>query len=131
MRSLADIVSAEDFAGTNSSEYLETVLVAVPKSVFSPSFHSSSRLLTLSFSRRNLTKEWDASYERLTAFVVPRSSVKLAEDDEFVLFSATIFKRVREEYASKCREKKCVRLPSLLFLLSLFRGTTSRFLRFL
>lgn len=31
MRSLADVVSAEDFAGTNDSEYLETILVAVPK----------------------------------------------------------------------------------------------------
>lgn len=31
IRSLAEVVSAEDFAGTNNSEYLETVLVAVPK----------------------------------------------------------------------------------------------------
>lgn len=33
IRSLADVVSAEDFAGTNESEYLETALVAVPKCV--------------------------------------------------------------------------------------------------
>lgn len=31
MRSLAEVVSEEDFAGTNESEYLETVFVAVPK----------------------------------------------------------------------------------------------------
>ena len=31
MRSLADVVSEDDFAATNESEYLETVLVAVPK----------------------------------------------------------------------------------------------------
>jgi len=33
MRSLADVVSASDFASTNGSEYLETILVAVPKCV--------------------------------------------------------------------------------------------------
>ncbi|GAA6003703.1 hypothetical protein JCM10207_003555 [Rhodosporidiobolus poonsookiae] len=87
MRSLADVVSASDFAGTDKSEYLETILVAVPK---------------------NLVKEWDASYERLTQMVVPRSSVKLAEDDEFVLFSATLFRRVKDEFAQKAREKKFI-----------------------
>ncbi|GAA5889694.1 hypothetical protein JCM5296_002434 [Sporobolomyces johnsonii] len=87
MRSLADVVSASDFAGTNNSEYLETVLVAVPK---------------------NLTKEWEASYERLTQMVVPRSSTKLAQDDEFVLFSVTLFRRVRDEFAQKAREKKFI-----------------------
>ncbi|GAA5907418.1 H(+)-transporting V1 sector ATPase subunit C [Sporobolomyces salmoneus] len=87
MRSLADVVSASDFAGTNESEYLETVLVAVPK---------------------NLTKEWDASYERLTQMVVPRSSVKLAEDEEYVLFSVTIFRRIKDEFSQKAREKKFI-----------------------
>ncbi|GAA5844192.1 hypothetical protein JCM3766R1_000964, partial [Sporobolomyces carnicolor] len=84
MRSLVDVVSAQDFAGTNESEYLETVLVAVPK---------------------NLTKEWDASYERLTQMVVPRSSVKLAQDEEYVLFSVTIFRRVKDEFSQKARER--------------------------
>ncbi|GAA5904123.1 hypothetical protein JCM6882_003951 [Rhodosporidiobolus microsporus] len=87
MRSLADVVSASDFAGTNQSEYLETILVAVPK---------------------NLGKEWDSSYERLTQMVVPRSSVKLAEDDEFILFSVTIFRRVKDEFSQKAREKKFI-----------------------
>ncbi|GAA5852432.1 hypothetical protein JCM8547_006779 [Rhodosporidiobolus lusitaniae] len=87
MRSLADVVSASDFAGTNQSEYLETILLAVPK---------------------NLVKEWDASYERLTQMVVPRSSVKLAEDDEFTLFSCTLFRRVKDEFSQKAREKKFI-----------------------
>ncbi|GAA6032216.1 hypothetical protein JCM8097_007130 [Rhodosporidiobolus ruineniae] len=87
MRSLADVVSASDFAATNQSEYLETILVAVPK---------------------NLVKEWENTYERLTQMVVPRSSTKLAEDDEFVLFSATIFRRVRDEFSQKAREKKFI-----------------------
>lgn len=33
VRSMAEVVSVEDFAGTINSEYLETVLVAVPKFV--------------------------------------------------------------------------------------------------
>ncbi|BGP17803.1 hypothetical protein JCM10213_001696 [Rhodosporidiobolus nylandii] len=87
MRSLADVVSASDFAGTNQSEYLETILVAVPK---------------------NLVKDWEATYERLTQMVVPRSSTKLAEDDEFVLFSTTLFRRVKDEFSQKAREKKFI-----------------------
>ncbi|POY73331.1 hypothetical protein BMF94_3666 [Rhodotorula taiwanensis] len=87
MRSLADVVSASDFAATHQSEYLETALVAVPK---------------------NQVKEWDNSYERLTQMVVPRSSTKLAEDDEYVLFSVTLFRRVKDEFAQKAREKKFI-----------------------
>ncbi|KPV74213.1 uncharacterized protein RHOBADRAFT_15559, partial [Rhodotorula graminis WP1] len=87
MRSLADVVSASDFASTNGSEYLETILVAVPK---------------------NIVKEWETSYERLTQMVVPRSSTKLAQDDEFVLYSVTLFRRVKDEFAQKAREKKFV-----------------------
>ncbi|GAA6018241.1 hypothetical protein JCM8202_000235 [Rhodotorula sphaerocarpa] len=87
MRSLNDVVSASDFAATNHSEYLETALVAVPK---------------------NSVKEWDSTYERLTQMVVPRSSTKLAEDDEYVLFSVTLFRRVKDEFAQKAREKKFI-----------------------
>ena len=60
VRSLADVVHKEDFVDTQS-EYLETLLVAVPK---------------------NNAKDWQARYERLTAMVVTRSSNKLAADDE-------------------------------------------------
>ncbi|GAA6049074.1 hypothetical protein JCM3770_003874 [Rhodotorula araucariae] len=87
MRSLADVVSASDFASTSGSEYLETILVAVPK---------------------NLVKEWESNYERLTQMVVPRSATKLAQDDEFALFSVTIFRRVKDEFAQKAREKKFI-----------------------
>ncbi|BGP41556.1 Vacuolar ATP synthase subunit C [Rhodotorula kratochvilovae] len=87
MRSLADVVTASDFASTSGSEYLETILVAVPK---------------------NLVKEWESTYERLTQMVVPRSATKLAQDDEFALFSVTIFRRVKDEFAQKAREKKFI-----------------------
>lgn len=38
-------------------------------------------------------------------FLTPR---KLAEDDEYVLFSVTLFRRVKDEFAQKAREKKYV-----------------------
>lgn len=87
VRSMAEVVSVDDFSGTTESEYLETVLVAVP---------------------RNLTKEWETSYERLTSMVVPRSSKKLATDDEFTLFGVAIFRKVKDEFAQKCRENKFI-----------------------
>nr|VWO95113.1 N/A [Ganoderma boninense] len=83
VRSLVDIVRKEHFI--NDSEYLQTVIVAVPK---------------------NLVKEWTTKYERLTAMVVPRSSTSIASDDEFSLFSVVIFKRVHDEFAQKCRDNK-------------------------
>ncbi|ORX70884.1 ATPase V1 complex subunit C [Linderina pennispora] len=57
------------------SDYLQTVFVAVP---------------------RTLTKQWRNSYERLTDMVVPRSSQLIAEDSEYSLFSAIVFKRARD-----------------------------------
>ncbi|KAE8231661.1 hypothetical protein CF326_g3320 [Tilletia indica] len=83
-RSLADVVHKEDFVDAGS-EYLETLLVAVPQ---------------------NLIKDWQTKYERLTAMVVPRSSRKIAQDSEFALFNVTVFKKVKEDFISKSRENK-------------------------
>ncbi|KAL9939601.1 hypothetical protein V8E36_001418 [Tilletia maclaganii] len=83
-RSLADVVHKEDFVDSGS-EYLETLLVAVPQ---------------------NLIKDWQTKYERLTSMVVPRSSRKIAQDSEFALFNVTVFKKVKEEFISKSRENK-------------------------
>jgi len=72
------------------SEFLETLLVAVPK---------------------NQVKDWNLRYERLSTvfpMVVPRSSSKLTEDAEFALFSVVVFRRHRDEFAQKCRESKFV-----------------------
>ncbi|PPR01319.1 hypothetical protein CVT26_015400 [Gymnopilus dilepis] len=85
VRSLADVVSRDDFV--QDSEYLETVLVAVPKA---------------------LAKDWSSKYERLTQMVVPRSSKLIAEDDEYSLFSVVIFQRVHDEFVQKCRENKFI-----------------------
>lgn len=83
VKSLDDVVSKDDFV--LESEYLETILVAVPKAS---------------------QKEWLGKYEKLTSMVVPRSSTKLAEDDDFALYNVTLFKKVSEDYKQKCREAK-------------------------
>lgn len=85
VRSLADVVSRESCI--QDSEYLETLFIAVQK---------------------NSVKDWKSKYERLTSMVVPRSSNQIAADDDYVLFSVVIFKRVHDEFAQKCRENKFV-----------------------
>jgi V-type H+-transporting ATPase subunit C len=85
VKSLIDVVSKDDFI--QDSEYLETLLVAVPK---------------------NLLKDWNSRYERLTNMIVPRSSSQIAADDEYTLFSVVIFRRVHDEFLQKCRENKFI-----------------------
>ncbi|KAF9042085.1 hypothetical protein BJ165DRAFT_1349339 [Panaeolus papilionaceus] len=85
VRSLAEIVSKDDFI--QDSEYLETLLVAVPKS---------------------LIKEWNMSYERISQMVVPRTSTLISSDDEYTLFSVVIFKRVHDDFVQKCRDRKFI-----------------------
>ncbi|KAJ6574868.1 hypothetical protein B0H19DRAFT_1126097 [Mycena capillaripes] len=85
LRSLVDVVSKDDFV--QDSEYLETLLVAVPKSN---------------------VKDWNSKYERLSSMVVPRSSTSVASDDEYTLFSVVVFRRVHDEFVQKCRENKFI-----------------------
>ncbi|KAH7136595.1 hypothetical protein EDB81DRAFT_802659 [Dactylonectria macrodidyma] len=67
------------------SEYIETHLIVVPA---------------------NSKKEFIKSYETLAPMVVPRSSVQVAQDDEFVLFAVATFKKHSAEFLQKCREQK-------------------------
>ncbi|CAK5280131.1 unnamed protein product [Mycena citricolor] len=85
IRSLVDVVSKKDFI--QDSEYLETLLVAVPKTN---------------------VKDWNVSYERLVSMVVPRSSNSIASDDEYTLFSVVVFRRAHDEFIQKCRENKFI-----------------------
>ncbi|WWD16470.1 hypothetical protein CI109_100896 [Kwoniella shandongensis] len=84
-RSLLDVVKKTDLV--ENSEFLETLVVAVPK---------------------NLAKDWADKYERLTSLVVPRSSQQIASDNEYVLQTVTVFKKVRDEFLHKCRENKFI-----------------------
>lgn len=83
IKSLHDIVKPEDFI--LGSENLTTVLVAVPK---------------------NLESEFKHSYETLTQFVIPRSAKLITFDQEYKLFSVSLFKKYEQEFINACREKK-------------------------
>ena len=85
VRSLVEIVSKEHII--KDSEYLDTLIVAVPN---------------------NLNKEWNSKYERLAAMVVPRSSISITSDSEYTLYSVVVFKRARDEFTQKCRENKFI-----------------------
>ncbi|CAG8433215.1 527_t:CDS:10 [Ambispora gerdemannii] len=82
VKNLADFVRKEHFV--HDSEHLETLLFAVS---------------------RNLYKDWYAKYETLTQMVVPRSSIKITEDDDYGLFTVTLFKRVADDFVNKAREE--------------------------
>ncbi|KAF8499175.1 hypothetical protein F5888DRAFT_151309 [Russula emetica] len=85
VRSLADIVSEDDLL--QDSEYMQSILIAVPK---------------------NLVKTWNSTYEHLATMVVPRSAVSLASDDDYTLFTVIIFRKVYDAFVQKCRENKYV-----------------------
>ncbi|KZT61094.1 ATPase, V1 complex, subunit C [Calocera cornea HHB12733] len=85
VRSLVDVVPKE--VVVQDSEYLETLLVAVPNA---------------------LAKEWQTKYERLTSMVVPRSSIEVAADGEFTLYSVVVFRKLHDEFVQKCRENKFI-----------------------
>lgn len=71
----------------SDSEHLETHLIAVPN---------------------NNVKDFMRSYETLATFVVPRSAVFVASDDEFSLYAVTTFKKHSTEFVHKVREKKWI-----------------------
>ncbi|CAN6980803.1 unnamed protein product [Brassica rapa subsp. trilocularis] len=81
VRDLSSLVKPEDIV---ASEHLETLLAVVPK-----------------YSQ----KDWLACYETLTDFVVPRSSKKLFEDNEYALYTVTLFTRVADNFRTNAREK--------------------------
>ncbi|XP_044466095.1 V-type proton ATPase subunit C [Mangifera indica] len=81
VRDLSNLVKPEDII---TSEHLVTLLAIVPK-----------------YSQ----KDWLASYETLTNYVVPRSSKLLYEDNEYALYTVTLFGRVADNFRTAAREK--------------------------
>ncbi|KAL0811087.1 hypothetical protein ABMA28_010355 [Loxostege sticticalis] len=69
-RNLADLVKKEHFI--LDSEYLTTLLVIVPKSMFN---------------------DWNANYEKITDMIVPRSTQLIHQDNDYGLFTVTLFKK--------------------------------------
>ena len=51
-------------------------------------------------------KEWQHTYERMSDMVVPRSSELITEDQEYGLFTVTVFKKIIDEYKLAAREKR-------------------------
>ncbi|XP_051147970.1 V-type proton ATPase subunit C [Andrographis paniculata] len=81
VRDLSSLVKPQDVV---SSEHLTTLLAVVSK-----------------YSQ----KDWLSSYETLTAYVVPRSSKKLHEDNEYALYTVTLFNRDADNFRTKARER--------------------------
>ncbi|KAJ3683362.1 hypothetical protein LUZ60_013589 [Juncus effusus] len=81
VRDLSDLIKPEDIITT---ENLETLLAIIPK-----------------YSEN----DWLSSYETLATYVVPRSSKKLHEDNEYALYTITLFKRVADSFKVAVREK--------------------------
>jgi V-type H+-transporting ATPase subunit C len=84
-KSLVSVVSPQIVI--QDSDYLETHLVAVPKSSY---------------------REFDRRYETLSPMVVPRSATFISQDDEFGLYAVTTFKKHSQDFVHKCREMKWV-----------------------
>ncbi|XP_034247075.1 V-type proton ATPase subunit C isoform X1 [Thrips palmi] len=84
-RNLADLVKKEHFI--LDSEYLNTLLVVVPKQSIN---------------------DWWANYEKLTDMIVPRSSQMITQDQDYGLFTVTLFKKVEDEFKHHAREKKFI-----------------------
>lgn len=84
-RNLADLVKKEHFI--LDSEYLNTLLVVVPKQSFN---------------------DWWANYEKVTDMIVPRSSQMISQDTDYGLFTVTLFKKVEDEFKLHAREKKFI-----------------------
>ncbi|KAK7336144.1 hypothetical protein VNO77_16677 [Canavalia gladiata] len=81
VRDLSNLVKPEDII---TSENLTTLLAIVSK-----------------YSQ----KDWLSTYETLTSYVVPRSSKKLYEDNEYALYTVTLFSRVADNFRTSAREK--------------------------
>lgn len=70
-----------------NSEYLETLVVAVPN---------------------NSKKDWLQCYEQLTDYVVPRSSQEIESDSDYTLYTVTLFQRVVDEFKNHCAGKRFI-----------------------
>ncbi|TMW91853.1 V-type proton ATPase subunit C [Solanum pennellii] len=81
VRDLSNLVKPADVV---TSEHLTTLLAVVSK-----------------YSQ----KDWLSSYETLTTYVVPRSSKMLYEDNEYALYTVTLFNRDADNFKIKARER--------------------------
>jgi len=67
------------------TEYMETLFVAIPKS---------------------LIKNFLDTYEKLVEFILPRSALLIEQDNEYALYRVVTFRKVSEDFKNAAREKK-------------------------
>ncbi|KAK5114926.1 hypothetical protein LTR62_002085 [Meristemomyces frigidus] len=84
-KSLTSIVNPDTILKPNDSEYLDQHIVAIPNTI---------------------VKDFLKSYESISPMVVPRSAQLIAKDDEFQLWTVTVFKKHSAEFLHKCREHR-------------------------
>ncbi|CAF1074777.1 unnamed protein product [Rotaria sordida] len=82
-RNLNDVLKKEHFV--LGSEYLKTLLVCVPKT---------------------LMNDWHAKYESLCTMIVPRTTELVTQDQDYALFTVTLFQKTEDTFKHKCRENK-------------------------
>lgn len=85
IRSLNELVKPDHFV--LNSEYLITLLVVVPNNLFG---------------------DWNASYPTLTDLVVPNSSEFVVSDNDYGLFTVTVFRKIAQDFKTVAREKKFI-----------------------
>lgn len=85
VRALDSVVHKSDLV--SNSEFLVSQLVVVPVKQES---------------------EFLATYETLSTMVVPRSAHKITADQQYVLYSVTVFKKFAKEFETKCREARYI-----------------------
>jgi V-type H+-transporting ATPase subunit C len=82
VRGLSDIIDAHDVV---ESEYMTTVVVVVPKGSM---------------------KEFEGTFHKMAAYVVPRSAKLISEDIEYGLYTCVLFKKSLDEFKASAREKR-------------------------
>lgn len=73
----------------------------------SVSVKKKNKLNSVTFSRQ-IVQDWTVGYEKLTDMIVPRSTILVTQDQDFALYTVTLFKKVVEEFKLHAREKKFV-----------------------
>jgi V-type H+-transporting ATPase subunit C len=82
-RNLNDVLKKEYFLF--GSDYLKTLLVCVPKM---------------------LINDWYNKYESLCTMIVPRTTELITQDQDYALFTVTLFEKTEDVFRHKCRENK-------------------------
>ncbi|PNH05357.1 V-type proton ATPase subunit C [Tetrabaena socialis] len=76
-------------------------LVVKPHQVISTDHLTTLFVIVSKFA----AKDWEESYEKMCNFIVPRSSQMIAEDNEYVLMTVVLFKKVVDEFKAIARTK--------------------------